>query len=183
MAKIALLFATGTEECEALNVVDILRRAGEDLNIVSINETVDVTGAHGIRIIADETIDKHDFSKDDVLIIPGGNPGAFNIEDHPLAGKAVDDMSKAGKLMCAICAAPMIYGHKGLLKGRKACIYPGMEAELEGAEVSMDKVIRDGNFITSRGLGTAIPFALEILAALKGRDAADKMAKSIVFND
>ena len=108
----------------------------------------------------------------------------LNIEQSIIPAQFIHDFALSnGKLMCAICAAPMIYGHKGLLKGRKACIYPGMEAELEGAEVSMEKAIRDGNFITSRGLGTAIPFALEILATLKGRDAADKMAKSIVYND
>lgn len=181
MAKIALLFTTGTEECEALNVVDILRRAGEELSIVAVSDNKTVTGSHDITILADEIISEHDFSKDDVLIIPGGAPGTDNLEADSFVQKAVDEMNSKGKLICAICAAPKILGHKGLLKGRKAGIYPGLEAELEGANVSFDEVSIDGNFVTSRGLGTAIPFALAILSILEGKDVSDTMAERIVF--
>lgn len=181
MAKIALLFTTGTEECEALNVVDILRRAGEELSIVAVSDNKTVTGSHDITILADEIISEHDFSKDDVLIIPGGAPGTDNLEADSFVQKAVDEMNSKGKLICAICAAPKILGHKGLLKGRKAGIYPGLEAELEGANVSFDEVSIDGNFVTSRGLGTAIPFALAILSILEGKNVSDTMAERIVF--
>lgn len=181
MAKIALLFTTGTEECEALNVVDILRRAGEDLSVISVSGDRTVTGSHDITIVADEVIEEHDFSADDVLIIPGGAPGTDNLEASKYVQKAIDDMNAKGKLICAICAAPKILGHKGLLKGRKAGIYPGLEKELEGAEVSFDDVSVDGNFVTSRGLGTAIPFALAILSSLEGKNVADVMAERIVF--
>lgn len=181
MAKIALLFTTGTEECEALNVVDILRRAGEDVTIVSVSGDRMVTGSHEICIVADDVIAEHDFGQDDVLIIPGGMPGTNLLEADALVQGAIDDMAGKGKLICAICAAPKILGHKGLLEGKKAGIYPGMEAELTGANVSYDEVSVDGNIITSRGLGTAIPFALEIIAKLQGREAADAMAQKIVF--
>lgn len=181
MAKVALLFATGTEECEALNVADILRRAGMELSIVSISGDKQVTGSHAITIIADELIEDHDFSGDDVLVIPGGMPGTNNMEAHPLVQKAIKDMSETGKYVCAICAAPKILGHGGYLVGKKACIYPGMDAELTGADVNHEPVNVDGKFITSRGLGTAIPFALAIMAEVMGKDAADKMATTIVF--
>lgn len=181
MAKIALLFTTGTEECEALNVVDILRRAGEKVSIISVSGDKKVTGSHDITIIADEIIEEHDFMDDDVLIIPGGMPGTNNLEANDSVQKAIDLLVSRDKLVCAICAAPKILGHKGLLAGRKAGIYPGMDKELTGANVSYDEVSVDGNFITGRGLGTAIPFGLEILAKLQGREASDAMAAKIVF--
>ena len=181
MAKIALLFTTGTEECEALNVADILRRAGEDLSIISVSGEKTVTGSHDITIVADEIIEGHDFKDDDVLIIPGGAPGTDNLEASEYVQQAIDMFSAEDKLICAICAAPKILGHKGLLQGRKAGIYPGLEAELEGANVSFDEVSVDGKYVTSRGLGTAIPFALTILSILEGNKAADIMAERIVF--
>ena len=181
MAKVALLFSTGTEECEALNVVDILRRAGMELNIISISGDKKVTGSHDITIIADELIEEHDFADDDVLVIPGGMPGTNLIEANECAQKAIKCMSDAGKYVCAICAAPKILGHGGYLAGRNACIYPGMDDELTGAKVNHNEVNTDGKFITSRGLGTAIPFALEIIKEVQGKNAADEMAAKIVF--
>lgn len=181
MAKIALLFTTGTEECEALIVADILRRAKEDLSIISVSGSKTVTGSHNITVIADELIEEHNFEEDDVLVIPGGMPGTNNLEANGYVQAAVDKLNAEGKLICAICAAPKIFGHKGLLAGKKAGIYPGMEDELQGANVSFDEVSVDGNIITSRGLGTAIPFALAILEKIEGRQTAVDMAKKIVF--
>ena len=181
MVKVGLLFAQGTEECEALNVADILRRAGMELSIISVDGAKKVTGSHDITIMADETIEEHNFLEDEVLVIPGGMPGTNNIEQNPVAKQAIDDLYKAGKYVCAICAAPKILGHGGYLDGKKACIYPGLEGELTGAEVCYEEVVRDGNIITSRGLGTAIPFALEIISSVQGKDRADEMAKKIVF--
>lgn len=181
MTKVALLFSNGTEECEALNVVDILRRAGMELSIISISGDKTVTGSHDIKVVADELIEEHDFTQDDVLVIPGGMPGTNLIEAHELAQNAIKMMSDNGKYVCAICAAPKILGHGGYLVGRKACIYPGMDEELNGAEVNYEEVNVDGKFITSRGLGTAIPFALAIIGEVQGQEAAEKMAKTIVF--
>ena len=182
MSKVALLFAEGTEECEALNVVDILRRAGMDLSIISISGDRKVTGSHDITIIADEIIEEHDFSADDVLVIPGGMPGTNYMEQNPFVQKAIKELYDSGRYVCAICAAPKILGHGGYLAGKNACIYPGMDEELVGANVNHGPVNRDGNVITSRGLGTAIPFALEIISALQGSEKAREMAQKIVFS-
>lgn len=181
MAKIGLLFSNGTEECEALIVVDILRRASMDVSIISITGDKTVTGSHDITIIADELIEDHDFARDDALVIPGGMPGTNLIEADANAQKAIKLMSDAGKYVCAICAAPKILGHGGYLAGKNACIYPGMDEELTGAVVNHDEVNVAGKYITSRGLGTAIPFALAIIEQIQGKDAADAMAAKIVF--
>lgn len=181
MAKVALLFSTGTEECEALNVVDILRRAGMELSIISISGDKKVTGSHNITIIADELIEEHDFANDDVLVIPGGMPGTNLIEANEMAQAAIKLMSDNEKYVCAICAAPKILGHGGYLVGKKACIYPGLDEELTGALVNHEEVNVAGKFITSRGLGTAIPFALAIIGEVIGKEEADKMGKTIVF--
>ena len=92
-----------------------------------------------------------------------------------------DSVRNAGKMLAAICAAPTVYGKMGLLKGKKACCYPGCEGDLMGANVTTDMVTKDGNFITSRGMGTAIPFALAIMEHFNGKEAADQMAKAIVY--
>lgn len=181
MARIALLFSNGTEECEALIVADVLRRAGMELNIISISGDKTLTSSHDIRVVADELIEEHDFTKDDALVIPGGLPGTNYIEAHELVQKAIRYMADSDKYVCAICAAPKILGHGGYLTGRNACIYPGLEAELTGAKVNFDEVNVDGKFITGRGLGTAIPFALKILEQFQGKEAADAMAAKIVF--
>ena len=181
MTRVALLFATGTEECEALNVVDILRRAGMDLSIVSISGDKKVTGSHDITIIADEIIEDHDFSKDDVLVIPGGMPGTRYMQEHELVNKAIKELYDSDRFVCAICAAPTILGKGGYLKDKDACVYPGLEDGLVGAKVNFKPVNRDGNVITSRGLGTAIPFALEIISAVQGSEKASEMAEKIVF--
>lgn len=181
MTKVALLFSNGTEECEALIVVDILRRAGMDLKIVSVSGDKTVTGSHDIKVVADELIEEHDFVADDVLVIPGGMPGTNLIEANEYAQKAIKLMADSNKYVCAICAAPKILGHGGYLAGKNACIYPGMDDELTGAKVNHDEVNVDGKFITSRGLGTAIPFALAIMEQVQGKAAADEMAAKIVF--
>ena len=181
MARIALMFANGTEEVEALTVVDLVRRAGIDCSIVSVTGKREALSSHNVLITADETIEEHDFSKDDMLVFPGGMPGTNNVEAHPLVQKAIKEAAAADKYLAAICAAPKILAHAGLLKGRKAGIYPGMEAELEGSKVSYDSVSVDGKFITSRGLGTAIDFGLKIIETLTDKETADKIAKAVVY--
>ena len=181
MSKIALLFANGTEEVEALTVVDVLRRAQLDLDIVSITGEKKVTGSHNITIEADAVIEEYDFDSIDMLVIPGGMPGTNNIEAHPLVQEAIKKLNAKGKYLCAICAAPKVLGHAGILTGKKACAYPGVETELTGANVSFDEVSVDGKVITSRGLGTAIPFSLACLEALTDTETATDMAKKIVF--
>ena len=171
--KAAVFFGTGYEEIEALTVVDLLRRTDIEVTCVAIDGQKQVMGAHHINVDMDAAIEGLDFDSFDILVCPGGMPGTKNLE----ACKALTDQLKrfyeGGRLIGAICAAPQIFGHLGFLKNRKACIYPGMEAELIGAEVT--------NVITSRGMGTAIAFGLQIIANLLDQKSADELAAKIVY--
>lgn len=181
MSKIAVFFGTGYEEIEALTVVDILRRAGETVEMVSITKERTVAGSHGIAVGMDSTLLEVDFDSVDVLVLPGGMPGTTNLEACQALMEQVDVFVAAGKTVAAICAAPSILGHRGHLKGRKACSYPSMESHLEGAQVSQEPAVTDGNIITGRGMGAAIAFSLAILEKLQDKDAADKMADAVVY--
>lgn len=183
MKKAAVFFARGYEEIEALTVVDVLRRAGIEVVCVAIDNAMSVTGSHSISVAMDAGIDEIDFDSFDILVCPGGMPGTKNLEMCKKLAENLQKFYEDGKLVAAICAAPSIFGHMGFLYGRKACIYPGMEKELIGAEVCHDKVARSENVITSRGMGTAIAFALEITAALLDQKTADGMAEKIVYAD
>lgn len=181
MAKTAIFLANGFEEIEGLTVVDILRRAKIDITTVSITGSKAVEGSHGIKLEADDTIESFNFDGVDMLILPGGMPGTKNLDAcAPLKAK-IEEFNNAGKMLAAICAAPTVYGKMGLLKGKKACCYPGCDVDLIGADVTTEAVTKNGNFITSRGMGTAIPFALAILEHFNGKEAADQMAKAIVY--
>ena len=178
---IYILLGNGFEEIEGLTVVDILRRAKIDITMVSITGSKAVEGSHGLRLEADDTIENFDFDGVDMIILPGGMPGTKNLDAcAPLKAK-IKEFNNEGKMLAAICAAPTVYGKMGLLKGKKACCYPGCEGDLIGANVSTDMVSKDGNIITSRGMGTAIPFALAILEHFNGKEAAEQMAQAIVY--
>lgn len=180
MSKAAIFFGTGYEEIEALTVVDILRRANITADMVSITGEREVTGSHGIKVEMDKLFEEVDFDKLDIIVLPGGMPGTTNLEAHkPLMDK-VDEFYQKDKYIAAICAAPSIFGHKGILKGRKACSNPGFESHLEGADVKQEPAVVDGHIITSRGMGTAIPFGLAILEQLAGEDAAVQMRQKLV---
>ncbi|MCI9064721.1 MAG: DJ-1/PfpI family protein [Lachnospiraceae bacterium] len=181
MSKAAIFFATGYEEIEALTVVDILRRAGEEIEMVSVTEERTVTSSHGVTVTMDKVLSEVNFDETDVIVLPGGMPGTSNLEACSALMEQVDAFVKADKLVAAVCAAPSILGHRGHLKGRKACAFPSMESQLEGAQVSREPAVRDGNIITGRGMGAAIPFALAILGALQSEEAAEEMARGIVF--
>lgn len=183
MKRAAVFFATGFEEIEALTVVDLLRRAGIETVCVSIDNSKSVMGSHQISVSMDVGLDRLDFSLLDVLVCPGGMPGTKNLEACEWLIRNIRSSYENGHYIAAICAAPSIFAHMGLLQGRKACIYPGMEDELysNGASVSREKVEKSGTIITSRGMGTAIPFGLEIVAALLDRETADKLSKSVVY--
>ena len=181
MANTAIFLANGFEEIEALTVVDILRRAQIGITTVSITGSKRVEGSHGIKVEADETFDNYEFGNTDMIILPGGMPGTKNLDAcDPLKAK-IEEFNNSGKMLAAICAAPTVYGKMGLLNGKRACCYPGCEGDLLGASVTTDPVTKDGNIITSRGMGTAIEFALAILENFKGKEAAQQMAKAIVY--
>ncbi len=176
-----IFLAEGFEEIEALTVVDLGRRAGLDIKMVSVTRDKSVTGSHGITVEADLTIGKVDWDAAEMLVLPGGKPGTGNLEACEELMTHVGEMSHSGRNVSAICAAPTILGHRGILKGKKACCYPGLEAQLDGASVTASSVTVDGNIITSRGLGTAIDFTLAIITRLISADKADEIARSVVY--
>lgn len=176
-----VFLAQGFEEIEALTVVDLGRRAGLDVQTVSITRDRTVTGARGIPVVTDTVLGKIDWDAADMLVLPGGMPGTKNLEACDELMTHVDKMSQNNRNVSAICAAPTILGHRGILNGRRACCYPGLEGQLSGASVCADTVSTDGNIITSRGLGTAIDFALAIITKLVSKEKADEIAKSVVY--
>lgn len=181
MAMIGVFLATGFEECEALLVVDIARRAGLDLKTVSVTGEKEVTSSHNVTVIADLLLGEVDFKEMDMIVLPGGMPGTKNLEACEPLMEQVEAFYKDGKCISAICAAPSIFGHKGFLKGRNAVSYPEFESHLEGAEVSRNSVEVSEHVTTSRGLGTAIDFGLAIVERYKGKAEADRIAKTIVY--
>ena len=181
MKQIAIFFAEGYEEIEALTVVDICRRCGLTIDMVSITEDKTVKGAHDIEVQMDKTFAEVDFDAYDMLVLPGGGNGTKNLEAFEPLMKQVDAFYAADKYVAAICAAPSIFGHRGMLKGKRACSYPSFESHLEGAEVTAGPVEIAENVITSRGMGTSIPFALAIVRVFCGQNAAEEMAKTIIY--
>lgn len=181
MSKVSVFFATGYEEIEALTVVDILRRAGIEVDMVSITGERKVTGSHKITVEMDKLFEEVDFDKTDMIVLPGGMPGTTNLEAFEPLMKQVEVFYEQGKYVAAICAAPSIFGHRGMVKGRNACANPGFESHLEGANVKQEPAVVDGHVITSRGMGTAIPFGLAILEQLKGKEAAEEMKGKLVY--
>ena len=182
MVKTAIFLADGFEEIEALTVVDLLRRAGIDITMVSIMEGRTVIGSHRISVEADAMLKDTDFDSIDMIILPGGMPGTENLFGCEGLKAKIRDFADKGKKLSAICAAPTIYGRMGLLQGKKACCYPGREKDLLGADAQTVSVVKDGNFITSRGMGTAIDFGLAIIEEYQGAEAAADMAEKIVYN-
>ena len=179
---IAVFFANGYEEIEALTVVDLTKRAGIETWMVSVTGERKVTGSHGIEVTMDKIFAEVDFEEVEMIVLPGGMPGTINLEAcEPLMEK-VKEFDKKGKYISAICAAPTMLGHLGLLKGKAACCYPGMEEGLEGADVVYDSTASSEHILTSRGMGTAIDFGLQIIARFCGQETARDMAQKIVYN-
>lgn len=181
MAKHIVFMANGCEEIEALTTVDILRRVGDVVDMVSITEDLKVEGSHGIVIMADKTCDSIVIDEYDSVILPGGSPGYINLAKSEFVKSVTSDFDQKGKIVAAICASPTVLGGFGLLEGREATCYPGMEDGLEGARFRDDSVVWDGNILTSRGLGTAIDFALELVWHFHGENEAATMAQDIVY--
>lgn len=181
MGKVGVFFAKGFEEIEALTVVDVLRRAGIEVVCVSIDGAKSVAGSHNIEVVMNKKLEEVDFEALDMIVLPGGMPGTKNLEACDALTSQVKAFYQQGKLIGAICAAPSIFGHMGLLEGKEACIYPGMEDELYNAKVSYEPVMQVKNIITSRGMGTAIPFALKIVEQFFDLATAQQLGKDIVY--
>lgn len=182
MKKIYVFLADGFEEIEALTVVDLLRRAQLEVVTVSIKEETQVMGSHRIPVLADAVFSQTDCSDGELLFLPGGAVGTQNLGNCQPLLELVKTYAAQGRKVAAICAAPTILAKLGLLDGRKATCYPSMMEELAGAEKTTDPVAVDGNFTTSRGLGTAIDFALELIAQLISPEKTKEIAQSIVYH-
>jgi len=170
-----VMLADGFEEIEALTVVDVLRRADIKTNTVSIGTDRTVTGAHKIPVIADLLISEADFEAAGMIVLPGGMPGSVNLFKNAVLAKAIDSMVSRRKWIAAICAAPFILGKRGYLKGKEAICYPGFEKDLAGAVIRDKKVVISDKFITSKGPGTALDFALAIVSVLRDEKTADTL--------
>lgn len=181
MSKVYVFLADGFEEIEGLTVVDLLRRAGRDVVTVSIKDSRDIMGSHSIPVMADTIFSECDFEDAEMLVLPGGGVGTENLEKCNPLGELLKTAAKRDLWLAAICAAPRVFAGLGLLEGRKATSYPSVMEALQGAVTSTDSVVVDGNIITSRGMGTAIDFSLELIAQLDSRKKAEEIAQSIVY--
>ena len=182
MKKIGVFLAEGCEEIEALTVVDIARRAGLEVAMISVSGEKQVKGAHDITFLTDIPAEYMDFDMLDGIVLPGGMPGTLNLGASEIVQKIIREFVAAGKLVAAICAAPSVLGEAYLLEGKKATCYPGFEEKLLGATTVEEDVVVDGNIITSRGMGTAIAFALEIVRYFTDDSQAEGLSKGIIYN-
>ena len=180
---IYLFIATGTEELEALGTADIIRRAGLDLQIISITGQRIVTGAHGIRIEADALLSEADFFDADMLVLPGGMPGSTNLATCEDLNERIRDHVYLNRPVAAICAAPLVLGRLGMLDGKRATCYPGIEGELTGATCTGALVEQDGLFITGKGPAAVFEFAYAIVERMKDKATADALRQGMLWNE
>ena len=172
--KVALLLANGFEEVEALTPLDILRRAGVQVDTIGIG-SLEIVGTHDIRVIADIKSSDAVVSDYNAVIFPGGMPGAKNLDESPFTDEIIAEVLKKDGRLAAICAAPMILGHRNLLKGKNATCFPGFEGELYGANIVNKSVVTDGNITTACGMLAALDFARELTGLLASEAAVTKI--------
>ena len=176
-----VFLAQGFEELEALAPVDVLRRAGVEVQTVGVGSDT-VVGSHEIPVKTDITVDKIVLDdKLEMVVLPGGMPGALNLEANPDVLAAVDFCAENNRYIAAICAAPRILGHKGLLEGRYATCFPGYESELKGALISTRHVAVDGKYITAKGAGCSVRFALKLVEMLCSKNKAEGLEATLQF--
>ena len=178
--SVVIFLADGFEECEALVTVDLLRRAGAEVTMASIMNRLNVTGAHNIEILTDAMAEDVDYALYDMVVLPGGGVGTDNLMKSEIVEKQCKKFA-SDKLVAAICAAPGVLGKCGILNGKRATCYPSCEPTMIGAIPVPQDVVVDGNIITGRAPGAAIPFALELINQLYGRKVADKIKDDIVY--
>ncbi len=169
MARILVPLAQGCEELEAVTVIDLLRRAGQDVETAGLEEGV-VTASRGTRLVPDITLDEALERDYDMVVLPGGQPGSNNLADDPRVRTLLDRVVDQGGHAAAICAAPLVLARAGLLRGRRVTAFPGVleKESLAGVEITREDVVIDGPVVTSRGPGTAMDFALALIERLAG---------------
>ena len=183
MVKVYQFLATGFEETEALAPVDILRRGGVDVRTVSITGTEYVESTHHVIVKADLLFEDADLSDADLLMLPGGMPGASNLNAHQGVCEAVLNQFNSGRRVGAICAAPMVLGSIGILKGKRATCYPGFEKYLDGAEYTRELCTVDGNITTGKGPAAAFIYSFCLLAQLTSEEKAQEVKEGMLINE
>ncbi|MGN1098517.1 MAG: DJ-1 family glyoxalase III [Clostridia bacterium] len=173
-----LFLADGFEIVEAMAPLDMLRRAKVDVKTVGLFSRT-VTCSKGVELKADLSMDEVDMKNCEMIILPGGLPGAEHLRDSEEIGEIVDYAEASGLYIAAICAAPMVIGRRGVLRGKKATCFPGYEDELLGAECTGEGVVRDGKVITAKGAGRSVEFGLALVEALCGREKAAEIKEKI----
>lgn len=176
--------ATGFEELEALSPVDVLRRGGVDVKTVSVMDEQTVIGSHGIPVVADLMFEEANYDECDMIVLPGGMPGAANLGAHEGLCEKILQFHAEGKWNAAICAAPMVFAQLGLLEGLEVTIYPGMEDMLKGAKASASAFLTvnyEHKILTAKGPGYALNFALEILEIMKDKETAEAVKKGMLI--
>ena len=181
MKKCAIFLAKGFEECEALITVDVLRRAGLTIDMISMEEECQVESSHGVFIVADKLWKEIDVVMYDALILPGGMPGTKHLGENEELTEALLSANAEGKCLCAICAAPSIFGKLGILEGKKYTCFPGFEGDY-GAKHLEDKVVKDGSIITAKGMGATIEFASCIVETLVNKEKAEEIIRGIQYH-
>jgi 4-methyl-5(b-hydroxyethyl)-thiazole monophosphate biosynthesis len=183
MTKIIVFLATGFEEMEALTPVNIWRRAGFEVITVSISNELSVCGSHHIIVMADQLFEDCNLDDADMLFLPGGIPGATNLDTHVGLGELLLSFHSTNKTLGAICAAPLVLGHKQLLKGKKATCFPGFENEMLHAEYTGNSIQSDGNIVTGKGAGVAMEYALQIVARFTTANFANDLAQKMQVSE
>lgn len=183
MKESYVFLAAGFEEIEALTVIDVMRRAGMNVQTVSITSSLQVKGAHGVTVSADLLFDNTLFNDPEWLVLPGGMPGATNLfEFGPLQGLLRTQAESEHGRIAAICASPaVVLGQLGLLKGQKATCYPGFEHLIEGAEMVAEPVVVSNKFVLGNGPAYALPWALTLVMEAKGQEEAAKVAGGMLY--
>lgn len=176
---IYLFLANGFEEIEALCPLDLLRRAGLEVTTVGVGGKT-IVGAHGIPVVADLTDAEFEDNTPTMVILPGGMPGTKNLDKSPVVEKALDAALATNAPIAAICAAPMVLGKRGILRGKQATCFPSFEEYLEGATLSPLSVVRDGNIVTAKGMGVALPFGLALVELLTDKETADALKEAVM---
>lgn len=180
MKEVFVCLAGGFEEIEAITVIDVLRRAEINVVTVSLSGTYEVEGAHAVIVKADRLFEMTDFGQAEMIVLPGGMPGAVNLNNHAGLLEKIGEFNRSGKLLGAICAAPMILGGLGILEGRDVTCYPGFEKYCRNARIQPRKVVTDGNIVTGKGAGVAMEFALALVEKLKGRECKEQVAEKML---
>lgn len=178
---VSVLLGTGFEESEAIIPCDLLRRAGIETRLVGIGAR-EITGGHGITLVADCTLSEAQPARDELLLLPGGLGGVSSILRSDEALQAIQAAYAAGHYIAAICAAPTILAKLGITDARRVTCYPGCEADMPGAIACGENAVTDGRIITGKSAGTAFDFALAIITALRGEEAARQVARQVVYH-